>query len=208
MSRWQIGGLTAALMLSFAGLAHGEMYVAGQIGYAVPGDLVTKFGSLDLQNSLSYGAKVGYFFPHRNNWFGVETEVYNATPNIKQGNIPPNPSNPGAFSGPVGGSHMSVTNWAFNAIMRIPNNTVQPYAGLGIGINFANVSEGPTFGNGTSVTPSFNILAGVRTIITERVALFGEYKYNFTELSFSQAELNGAYRTSIFMAGISFHFRE
>ena len=67
MSRWQIGGLSAALVMYLAGLAHAEMYVGGQIGYAMPSALTGVSGEgarsglttsdIDLQNSVAFGAK-------------------------------------------------------------------------------------------------------------------------------------------------------
>src|SRR5262245_1971012 len=74
-----------------------EMYIAGQMGANMPRDLsnveLSGFGvtlglnDLSLQNSLMYGAKAGYYFDSlkwQNFNLGVETEVFNSTPHIKQ----------------------------------------------------------------------------------------------------------------------------
>jgi hypothetical protein len=73
--------------------AFAEMYVAGMAGYTVPNDLTNIKGTggasalslsnLELQNSVAYGGTIGYFLP-RIKWLGVETEVYNTTPHVKQ----------------------------------------------------------------------------------------------------------------------------
>lgn len=76
--------------------AQAEVYVAGQVGVTLPQNLtnvqytaggVTVGGNdLALQNSLMYGAKAGYYFDSLK-WLGLETEVFNTNPNIKQQNF-------------------------------------------------------------------------------------------------------------------------
>src|SRR5689334_25116355 len=74
--------------------ASAEMYVAGYGGVnfadrinsiagtgpqaGVPGPFV----DFDLKNSITYGGKIGYF--PRHSWYGIEWEVFNTTPHIKQ----------------------------------------------------------------------------------------------------------------------------
>lgn len=217
MSRWQIGGLSAALVIYLAGLAHGEMYVGGQIGYAMPSALTGVSGEqarsgltlsdIDLQNSVAFGAKIGTFFAERPGfeWLGVEAELYQTFPNIKGQTVTSNM--PNRFSGAISGTGFSVTTVAANVIVRIPNQTIQPYAGLGIGGNFGVISGSEaTFAHDTALAPSFNILAGVRYFATRNIAVFGEYKYNVMTFSFPKNDLTATYRANIFMVGLSFHF--
>ena len=67
---------------------------------------------------------------------------------------------------------------------------LQPYGGVGLGVFFANLSN-----NGTSVSdnavPGFNALAGLRYYFNERVALFGEYKYNWAALDLTNGPIGG-----------------
>lgn len=131
--------------------SYAEMYVAGMAGYTAPNDLTNvkgtggasafSFSDLELQSSVAYGGKVGYFFPSAN-WLGVETEVYNTTPHVKQ-----QPVTVSGFglSVPVGtqpGFHLRVLTWGINAVVRYPGKTFQPYAGVGLGVFFcqSNVS--------------------------------------------------------------------
>jgi hypothetical protein len=126
-----------------------EMYVAGMAGYTTPNDLtnvkgtggasVLSFSDLDLQSSVAYGGKVGYFFPAVN-WLGVETEVYNTTPHVKQ-----QPVTVSGFglSFPLGtqpGFSLRVLTWGINAVVRYPGKTFQPYAGVGLGMFFAHAT--------------------------------------------------------------------
>jgi len=217
MSRWQIGGLSAALVIYLAGLAHAEMYVGGQIGYAMTSGLTDVSGThgrsgltlsdIDLQNSVAFGAKIGTFFGERPGfeWFGVEAELYQTFPNIKGQTLTSNI--PNKFSGAISGAPFSVTTVAANVIVRIPNQTIQPYAGLGIGGNLGYISgKNATFDRDTALAPSFNILAGVRYFATQNIAVFGEYKYNVMTFSFPKNDLTATYRANIFMVGLSFHF--
>src|SRR6185437_11057968 len=102
-SRWHsvIGpySLTVAMcvFVLFSRPVQAEMYVAGQIGEHMPNDASNvKWGGLGadvggsdlaLQNSLMYGAKLGYYFDQAKLGkfnLGVETEVFIATPHLKQ----------------------------------------------------------------------------------------------------------------------------
>jgi hypothetical protein len=84
-------------LLLFSRSVQAEMYVAGQIGAHLPNDASNvKFSAsgftagasdLALQNSLMYGAKLGYYFDSLklgNFNLGIETEVFNSTPHVKQ----------------------------------------------------------------------------------------------------------------------------
>jgi hypothetical protein len=72
------------------------MYVAGQFGVSIPQDFsnvqgvgsltATTLTDLSLAKSLMYGAKVGYYFDSLK-WLGIETEVFNSTPHVKQQNV-------------------------------------------------------------------------------------------------------------------------
>ncbi|MDF0651126.1 MAG: hypothetical protein P0121_06615 [Nitrospira sp.] len=89
---------------------------------------------------------------------------------------------------------------------------LQPYGGVGLGVFFAHLSNN---GNGLSdnAVPGFNGLAGLRYFVTERIALFGEYKYNFAPFDYTpDGALGGAvgvkadYHINHFVGGLSLHF--
>jgi opacity protein-like surface antigen len=190
-----------------------EFYVAGMAGYNAPNDLTDIKGTggasalslsdLELQSSAAYGGKVGYFFPGAN-WLGVETEVYNTTPHVKQQRA--TVSGFGlSVPGTVTGFHLRVLTWGLNAVVRYPGKIVQPYAGVGLGMFFAKA----TFrGQSDSDTvPGFNALAGLRLFVTDHVALFAEYKYNRATFTLPNAiGFEATYSANIFMGGLSFHF--
>jgi opacity protein-like surface antigen len=209
-----------------------ETYVAGFGGYTFGGKFSDvegagllpggNLGDRDLADSVVYGGKVGHFFGDRMDWLGVEMEAFNTTPHVEQDRLVP-------------GAHLRVTTLAFNLIGRLKFGCetttqrtetrtegtrryetryerefcrVQPYGGVGLGVFFANLSN-----NGNSVSdnavPGLNALAGLRYYFNERVALFGEYKYNWAALELTDGPIGGFkgdYQANHIVGGLSFHF--
>jgi opacity protein-like surface antigen len=166
-----------------------------------PGPLV----DFDLQNSITYGAKVGYFPGH--SWYGIEGEVLHTTPHIKNLGDDPRTTN---FDD-VPGIHLRLTTIGANFIARYPGRTFQPYAGVGIGAAIARIGDTATVRSDTDVTVVWNLLVGIRAFLTSHVAVFGEYKYQGASLQFDQAfgpdgGFSGNYRAQHILGGLSYHF--
>lgn len=189
--------------------AQAELYVAGQIGYTSPGDLSSvqgtgaisglSFSDLKLHDSIVYGAKVGYYFPSVN-WLGIETEMFDTTPHVKQ-----QPITALGVTLPAPGFNLNVFTWAINALVRYPGKQFQPYAGVGLGLFFAEAKfQGQS---DKDVAPGLNALAGLRYFATDRIALFAEYKYNRAAFELPDAiGLKADYSANHFLGGVSFHF--
>ena len=188
--------------------ASAEWYVAGDVGANFADRLTGISGTnglaglqapdFDLKNSVSYGAKLGYFAEH--SWFGIEGEVLQTTPHIK--NLDNNP-----------GIHLRVTTIGVNFLARYPGRTFQPYAGVGVGTVIAHLSDSAAndVQSNTSVTGGWNVLAGLRAFVTPYVAVFTEYKYTGATLRFDQAFVTGGgfegvYRAQHVLVGLSYHF--
>lgn len=207
-----------------------EGYFAGFAGYTFGGKFDANgigllngvsFGNHDLADSVVYGAKAGGFFPAYLNWLGVEAEVFNTTPHVEQ-------------QGAAEGSHLRVTTLAVNAIARAQFACtsklehveqvsdrfairyerefcrLQPYAGVGLGIYWMDVSNS-TFTAHANFVPGLNVLGGIRYYMTERIAMFTEYKYNRATFDFvgTGAQLSGfsgVYSINHIIWGISFHY--
>ena len=189
--------------------AHAEMYVAGQIGYTSPNDLTSvqgtgpisglSFSNLKLHDSIVYGAKVGYYLPAVN-WLGVETEMFNTTPHVKQ-----QPITVLGVTAPAPGFNLNVFTWAINAMVRYPGKQFQPYAGVGLGLFFAEAKfQGQS---DKDVAPGLNALAGLRYFATDHIALFAEYKYNRAAFELPDAiGIKADYSANHFVGGVSYHF--
>lgn len=186
--------------------ASAEWYVAGEVGPNFADRLTGISGTnglgglqapdFDLKNSVSYGAKLGYFPEH--GWFGIEGEVLQTTPNIKNlDDIP--------------GIHLRMTTVGINFLARYPGRTFQPYAGAGVGVVIAHISDSATTQSDTDVTGGWNVLAGLRAFVTPYVAVFTEYKYTGATLRFDQAfgtvgGFEGTYGAQLVLFGLSYHF--
>ena len=186
--------------------ASAERYVAGSVGVNFADQLTGIEGTngleglqapdFDLKNSVSYGAKLGYFAEH--SWFGIEGEVLQTTPHIKNLDDVP-------------GIHLRVTTVGVNLLARYPGRTFQPYAGVGMGAVIAHLSDSATTQSNTDVTSGWNVLAGLRAFVTPYVAVFTEYKYTGATLQFDQAFVTGGgfegvYRAQHVLVGLSYHF--
>lgn len=191
-----------------------EPYVAGMVGYTAPNDLTNIQGTgvasgvslsdLALKDSVAYGGKVGYFFPGVN-WLGVETELYNTTPHVKQQSATASGFGISVPTGTLPGFNLRVLTWGINAVVRYPGKTFQPYAGVGLGVFFANASfQGQS---DSDTAPGLNALAGLRMFVTDNLALFAEYKYNRATFNLPNAiGFEADYSANIFMGGVSYHF--
>ncbi len=191
-----------------------EWYVGGQAGFVKPNDLknVEGIGSakgislsdLDLENALGYGVKAGYFFPGYMDWLGLEFEVFTANPHIKQQDVT---AGFGSSSSPLGnlaGSHLRIITPAVNLMLRFPGYYIEPYAGIGIGAFWARISD--STGSDNDISPGANILGGVRFYLNENVALFTEYKYNYTKFKFKDSLFEANYSSHGLFGGLTFHF--
>ena len=103
-----------------------EMYVAGQFGVTFPNN-ATNLEGVD--------SKVGYYFDSVK-WLGVETEVFNTTPNIKQQDATVSGfgvSGTATFRG----QDLRVLNWSpITVVVRYQAGQFEPYAGVGMGVYF------------------------------------------------------------------------
>lgn len=200
---------TAVLVVLLCSSRHAtaEWYVAGQAGVNFADQLEDIGGTgplvglrapdFDLQNSVAYGGKLGYYSRH--GWIGFELDAFHSTPHIKNLDDVP-------------GIHMRVTNVGFNFLVRYPGQTFQPYAGIGGAILIARLARSPTtVESDTDVAGGLNLLAGLRAFVTPYVAVFTEYKYTRSTFEFDNVFAGGGgfigdYSAQLVMVGVSYHF--
>ena len=107
--------------------------------------------------------------------------------------------------GTLPGFHLRVLTWGINAVVRYPGKIFQPYAGVGLGMFFAEAKFQGQSGNDTA--PGLNALAGLRVFATNHIALFAEYKYHRATFTFPTAiGFEADYSANMFMGGLSYHF--
>src|SRR5438105_3727653 len=128
------------LVLSLPAPVQAESYFAGELGLTVPLNLRhIKFigiapgsntDSIDLQTSVLYGGKAGYFFQSLP-WLGIEAEAFNTHPNISDQarilNVPGNEPTPIRLQG----ENLRVFTIAANLVVRLKLGRFEPYAGVG-----------------------------------------------------------------------------
>lgn len=209
-------GMAGCWFLSFGtpSLVSAEMYVAGTAGVNFADRINSIAGTdgqagvqgpladFDLQNSITYGAKIGYFPSH--SWYGIEGEVFHTTPHIKG-----LPRTSDAEATP--GVYFRVTTVGVNFIARYPGRTIQPYVGAGIGAGIAHIGNTAFVQSGTDVAAAWNVLAGLRAFVTPKIAVFTEYKYTGATFNFDEGlrdlgGFSGNYRAQHVLGGLSYHF--
>jgi opacity protein-like surface antigen len=207
--RHQFAQLIAVLCLSMISVAFSassgaaETYLAGQFGVTFPNSLshvnfvspLSPGPDFDLKTSLAYGGKLGHYFEELQ-WLGVEAEIFRTNPVISQQGAEP-------------GASLSVTTLAMAIVARYQAGRWEPYAGVGPGIFFSRVkSASPVsrFDEAQSTSIGLNTQVGLRFFVTGRVALFTEWKYNHSRISFDSLP-NANYNAHHWMFGVAYHLR-
>jgi opacity protein-like surface antigen len=199
------------------------MYVAGPVGATIPNKTTNIEGvdsaaglnvsDFSLHNSVMYGAKLGYYFELMK-WLGVETEVFNTTPNIKQQAI--TVSGPGgSTSGTVPGQDLRILNWSpLTVVVRYQAGQFEPYAGVGMGIYFPRIHDGQSGESASDTSVGLNTQLGACYLVAKNFSVFGEWKYNRANFNFSDSaptaatgSLKGDYSANLFAFGVGYHFR-
>jgi opacity protein-like surface antigen len=198
------------------------MYVAGQVGASIPSDFSNGEGvgslagvntsDLSLHKSVMYGAKLGYYFDSMK-WLGVETEVFNSNPHLKQQTATISAGGLSA-TGTFSGQDVRVLNWApVNIVVRHQMGQFEPYAGIGMGVFFANITDGASGESSSSTNVGLNTQLGLRYKVTQNLAVFGEWKYNRASFDFSESSptqatggFKGDYSAHILAFGVGYHF--
>ncbi|MEC4681353.1 MAG: outer membrane beta-barrel protein [Nitrospirota bacterium] len=213
-SMFGVWAITLGIFLFTGTPANAEWYVGGQVGFVKPNDLKNVEGvdsakgielsDSDLKNALGYGMKVGYFFPDYMDWLGLQFEVFTSNPHIKQQSVTASTGGSSVSLGTVDGSHLRIITPAVNVIFRFPGYSVEPYLGPGIGAFWAHLSD--SAGSDNDIAPGVNALGGLRFYVNEEVALFTEYKYNYTKFKFTDSNFKATYSSHSFFGGLSYHF--
>lgn len=232
------GRVVIAGLLSFltaTPYAYPEAYVGGQLGSTVAGKSLTGVeltefspaGTMSdraLANSAMFGIKAGYYFP-RARWFGIETELYQTNPHIKQQSTTITiqsgavlrdfgPVTGGTSTGVLSGDQFLVRTWVpVNAMFRYHKTRLQPYIGFGPALYMARVKTTVTGFEGTqsSARLGINVKAGVEYFITRNLSASLEGRYNKANFIFDPTSTGGfgfkANYEMIFAAvGLNYHF--
>ena len=224
-----LGALLIVPTQSFA-----QIYVGAYGGAVFPHDADTEgtgdasdvsLSDTEFDVGVMFGARVGYWLEALDLPFiGVEGEFYWSLPEVSDQTV----TLGGAVSGsvPIQEADFDVGTIGLNLLARYPYGPIQPYAGVGLAILFADVDDiknsdpilvtlggvplgvipaGTTFITGDDDTAvGLQLMGGVRGFVTDNVALFAEYKWVLAEFEFQDIELD--YSASHVYGGIEWHF--
>ncbi len=193
---------------------HAEVYIAGQIGGAYPfkltglqGDQSNPGATLSdvlLRLGPAYGGKLGYYSSDEK-WLGMELEAYQSLLHVKPQTYTRSQSGT-TTTGSLTDTSFKMTTYALNLLVRYPDETFQPYAGIGVGLF---TPSGPSGDNTTAA--GLNLLGGLRYKFGQHLGAFGELKYNRATIDFrdptnSSHLFQGTYSAVLFVVGLSLHF--
>ena len=233
---WGRAGIAGLLFFLVATpYAYPEAYIGGQLGSTVAGKSLTGVeltefspaGTMSdraLANSAMFGIKAGYYFP-RARWFGLETELYQTNPHIKQQSttvsITPGailrdfgPVAGGTSTGVLSGDQFRVRTWVpVNAMFRYHKTRLQPYIGFGPALFMARVKTTVTGFEGTqsSARLGINVKAGLEYFITQNFSASLEGRYNKANFIFDPTSSGGFgfkanYEMMFAAIGLNYHF--
>jgi opacity protein-like surface antigen len=155
---------------------------------------------LGVDNSGVLGFKGGYVLPQAR-MIALELEYYH---------IFENNYGPGGTSTVRESGNVYLDNFFFNFILRYPQGRIHPFIGAGIGFSTMNISNvetvrGVTFYQSEySTSFAWQFLAGLNLEIAPNLSADLTYRYFGTNPSLAFVDVE--YQTSIFSAGINFHF--
>ena len=197
--------------LLMVGTAQAEIYLGGFGGINLPNDFSSvhatgQFPNVsipngDLGTAPMAGGKVGAYLPGYD-WVGFEFEGFYTEPAYT----------PWVDRGVD--ANLELTTLGFNLLFRYPGERIQPYLGAGLGLYWAEIASdlpGPALTN--NAVPGANAFAGVRGFLTDSLALFMEYKFNYVRLNFRTQIFNlpfgfeGTYSANMIAAGLAWHYR-
>ncbi len=162
----------------------------------------------ELRPSFGGGVKVGAFPTIGKGFFGVEGELFGFGGRLRAPTT--------GFS--MADASLVAVNSMANVLVRYPGSVFQPYLGVGGGVSvgFIDVTSiqsgfvGVT-GESAEATLAFQLIGGLRAYVSERVYLFGEYKYfgakyQWEAEGIGNSEVSFSFRTHIVAVGLGVSF--
>lgn len=194
-----------------------DLYLSGYLFGLLPQDKDLSVGgnripNTDVQGTIGAGIKFEAYPSFTRKIVGGEVEVFGLGGSVRAPRI-----TSGSGTTQAQGSLIAV-NTMYNFMLRYPGETVQPYIGVGGGTSMGvlyntSIQSGSSALTGSSgeVAFAYQFLGGVKTFVTKRLFLFGEYKYFGTKYSWDSegsgdSNVKLDFRTHIFSGGLGWSF--
>lgn len=194
-----------------------DLYLSGHVMGVVPRDKDLTVGGTsiphtDIRGTFGAGIKFEAYPWFTNKILGGEIEAFGLGGSIRAPRI-----TSGSGATQAQGSLVAV-NTMYNFMLRYPGAIVQPYVGVGGGTSMGflyntSIQSGSLALTGSSgdVAFAYQFLGGVKTFVTKRLFLFGEYKYFGTKYSWDSegggnSKVKLDFQTHIISGGLGWSF--
>jgi opacity protein-like surface antigen len=186
--------------LGFAGTASAQSqpgyYVTGEGGVSFLPNLQLKSGGTtaheNFDTGYAYGGAVGY---DMGNGTHVELDALHQMSNLS------------GISGAPTNGHLQSTSLMVNGQYDLMHDAkFTPYVGVGIGAQ--NVGASINGAHDSNWKPAYQAEAGLRTNISDKVSVFGEYRFSQSEaadLSLGGANVHQHFADHGILAGLTYH---
>jgi len=181
------------------GSSQAGYYVSGEGGVSILPNLQLKSGGTTAKEHFdtgyAYGGAVGY---DMGNGTRVELDALHQMSGLS------------SVGGVSAGGHLQSTSLMVNGQYDLMHGTqFTPYVGVGIGAQ--NVGASIAGAHDADWKPAYQAEAGLRTNISDKVSVFGEYRFSQSEaadLSFGGASAHQHFADHGILAGLTYHMGE
>ncbi|MEQ1793238.1 MAG: hypothetical protein ABL970_03520 [Nitrospira sp.] len=194
-----------------------DLYLSGHVMGFIPRDKDLTVGGVsisqtDIRGTFGAGIKFEAYPWFTNKILGGEVEAFGLGGSVRAPRIAS-----GSGTTQAQGSLIAV-NTMYNFMLRYPGETIQPYIGIGGGTSMGflyntSIQSGNVALSGSSgdVSFAYQFLGGVKTFVTKRLFLFGEYKYFGTKYSWDSEGAGNSkvkldFQTHIISGGLGWSF--
>ena len=156
-----------------------------------------------VQQGIGAGIKVGLFPHFTKRVVGLELDSF------AHGGALSFPNNANGQDNGIGRSNFLILNTMFNLVLRYPGEVVMPYVGIGAGWSQGTLLNPNITGRADKDFESaralgHQYLAGVRTMVSPKVFIFGEYRYFSANYHWEGLAVD--FRAHYGLFGIGLHF--
>lgn len=195
-----IAATASAAVLGFAGAASAQSqpgyYVSGEGGVSFLPNLQLKSGGTTshekFDTGYAYGGSVGY---DMGNGTRVQIDALHQMSNLS------------GISGAPANGHLQSTSLMVDGQYDLMQGTqFTPYVGVGVGAQ--NIGTSINGAHDADWKPAYQAEAGLRTNISDKMSVFGEYRFSQSEaadLSLGGANVHQHFADHGIMAGLTYH---
>ncbi len=205
---WRVGLVLFLVAMGVPGVARAEPYVAGYVGATFPleakisqtGPPPLSASGVTVDESLIFGGKLG-LWSDTVRWLGIELDISGYKADI--------PDQAAVFA-----TDMDITDFGFHLLARIPLGPPEGdpmrrayfYLGGGPAILAVAVERGGVSDDVADF--GLHALAGFKVFLTPNIALFAEYRFIYSEITFETTAGTEDDKLSInqVYGGLAYHF--